>query len=171
MTSSPLPVPTPDDAARDGLSATLGDEQAPAGIPGRPERENPTQPVQFFVTGTPAPQGSKRHVGGGRMVESSKKVGPWRAAVAWTASQQQQHTPGPVTVRLTFYLARPKSAPKSRVWPDRKPDLDKLIRSTLDGLTESGVIEDDARIQSVSAQKVYAQPGRPCGADIRIEAL
>ena len=33
------------------------------------------------VLGTPAPQGSKRHVGGGRMVESSKLVGPWREAV------------------------------------------------------------------------------------------
>ena len=36
----------------------------------------------FHITGiTPAPQGSKRHVGNGRMVESSAKVKPWREAV------------------------------------------------------------------------------------------
>ena len=33
---------------------------------------------RFAVLGLPAPQGSKRHVGEGRMVESSKRVKPWR---------------------------------------------------------------------------------------------
>ena len=42
--------------------------------------------ITFHVSGTPAPQGSKRHVGGGRMIESSKKVEPWREAVARVAS-------------------------------------------------------------------------------------
>ena len=33
----------------------------------------------------PAPQGSKRHVGGGRLIEASKRVKPWRQAVAATS--------------------------------------------------------------------------------------
>jgi hypothetical protein len=37
--------------------------------------------LRVDVYGLPAPQGSKRHVGGGRMIEASKKVGPWREAV------------------------------------------------------------------------------------------
>lgn len=37
--------------------------------------------IKILVNGSPAPQGSKRHVGGGRMVEASAKVGPWRDAV------------------------------------------------------------------------------------------
>ena len=37
---------------------------------------------RFAVFGLPAPQGSKRHVGEGRMVESSKRVKPWRRQVA-----------------------------------------------------------------------------------------
>lgn len=34
---------------------------------------------RFSVLGLPAPQGSKTHVGEGRMVESSKRVKPWHA--------------------------------------------------------------------------------------------
>ena len=41
--------------------------------------------ITFEVYGQPAPQGSKRHVGGGRMIESSKAVAPWREAVKWAA--------------------------------------------------------------------------------------
>jgi crossover junction endodeoxyribonuclease RusA len=41
----------------------------------------PMEGVAFTVRGLPAPQGSKRHVGGGRMVESSANVKPWRADV------------------------------------------------------------------------------------------
>lgn len=41
--------------------------------------------VEFFASGTPAPQGSKRHVGRGIMIESSRKVRPWRAAVVAAA--------------------------------------------------------------------------------------
>lgn len=69
-----------------------------------------------------------------------------------------------------FYLRRPPSAPKSRQYPDRKPDLDKLIRSTLDALVIGGVIEDDARIIAIRAGKVYART-RPTGALIEINSL
>ena len=41
--------------------------------------------VEFTVLGVPAPQGSKRHVGRGVLVESSNALGPWRDAVAWAA--------------------------------------------------------------------------------------
>jgi hypothetical protein len=40
----------------------------------------------------------------------------------------------------------PASGPKTRTRPDRRPDLDKLVRSTLDALTTAGTIEVDARI-------------------------
>jgi crossover junction endodeoxyribonuclease RusA len=123
--------------------------------------------VSFFVVGTPAPQGSKRFVGNGRMVESSKALAPWRAAVAWVASQHPL-TPGPVEVTLDFALARPRSAPKSRLWPDRKPDLDKLERGCLDALTAAAVIEDDARVVRLSSWKRYALPGEATGVGVTI---
>lgn len=44
------------------------------------------EPITFLVTDmAPAPQGSKRHVGKGVMVESCKNVKPWRLLVAKTA--------------------------------------------------------------------------------------
>ena len=39
----------------------------------------------FNVNGTPGAQGSKRHVGHGVMIESSKKVKPWRTDVKTAA--------------------------------------------------------------------------------------
>lgn len=77
--------------------------------------------LAFTVIGTPAPQGSKRHVGGGRMVESSKAVAPWRDSVAWTARGEanKRGVPqfaGPLYVEIRFRLAMPKS----RKAPDRK---------------------------------------------------
>jgi len=118
------------------------------------------------VYGEPAPQGSKRHVGNGVMVESSKKVKPWREAVKWAIlSQTRQTFLGPVVVSIDFFLPRPKSAKKG-ARPFRKPDLDKLVRSTFDAITDTGLIEDDARIVSVGASKWYASDAQPLGAEI-----
>jgi crossover junction endodeoxyribonuclease RusA len=105
----------------------------------------------------PAPQGSKRHVGRGIMVESSTKVKPWREAVKWAFLETRKAMMlGPVSVSMFFTLPKPKSAPKKRrTSPDRKPDIDKLVRSTLDALTQAGAIEDDARVVWLTAQKLY----------------
>ena len=119
--------------------------------------------MTITVHGLPAPQGSKRFMGlkGGRgiLIESSKKVKPWREAVKWAALEQGGRMAGPVVVDIVFTLPKPKSAPKRReTYPDRHPDLSKLIRSTEDALTDAGVWEDDARVIRCVALKVY--PGQ-----------
>lgn len=132
------------------------------------------------VHGTPAPQGSKRHVGNGVMVESSAKVKPWREAVKWAVLQAvldadrwnvrqsyagrweiiRRPIEGPISVDLVFTVAKPASAPKrTRTWPAKRPDLDKLIRSTLDAITDSGAIRDDAQIVELTAAKRYPGEG------------
>ena len=139
--------------------------------------------MTITVYGMPAPQGSKRHVGRGIMIESSAKVKPWREAVKWAAVEamaRPDHMPdapmirGPVRISVAFTLPRPKSRPKRELWPDRKPDLDKLVRSTLDAIVDAGAIEDDARVIEVRAWKVF--PGGLAGLNvpgalIRIEAV
>lgn len=119
--------------------------------------------IAFHVHGTPAPQGSKRHVGHGVMVESSKLVKPWREAVKFAALEVRPAEPidGPVAVCLAFTLAAPASAPKRRLamGPCRKPDIDKLVRSTLDAIVDAGLIVDDARVVGLHATKRYGQPG------------
>lgn len=113
--------------------------------------------LQVMVYGTPAPQGSKRHVGGGRLIESSQMVKPWREAVKYACLQAGAYpVTGPVRVDITFTLKKPTSAPKRReTWPTKRPDLDKLVRSTLDGLTEGGCWADDAQVVQLVARKAY----------------
>jgi Holliday junction resolvase RusA-like endonuclease len=114
--------------------------------------------------------------GRGILVESSAKVKPWREAVVYAARQAvaQVSRPlldtatgavvqcvrphdnmrayplpleGPLGVSMVFTLPKPKSAPKrTRSWPDKKPDLSKLARSTEDALSDAGVWVDDARV-------------------------
>lgn len=125
----------------------------------------------FHVTGVPAPQGSKRHVGNGRMIESSKKVKPWRAAVQLASALARgflDPLDGPLVLSVDFYLPAPAKS-KFGDKPAGPPDLDKLLRSTCDGLTSSGIIADDARIVSIHARKHWAidEPG----AHIRITPL
>lgn len=118
--------------------------------------------IEFNVLGEPAPQGSKRHVGNGRMIEASKKVGPWRAAVKNAAvlyinENNHEKLSGPVIVEITFYLQKPKTV--DRQLPHVRPDLDKLIRSTFDALTYSQIWEDDCQVVNVNAFKFYGTPG------------
>jgi Holliday junction resolvase RusA-like endonuclease len=107
------------------------------------------------VIGTPAPQGSKKFVGlaksgRGILVESSKKVKPWREDVKAAAEAARAGRPaldGALVARMVFTLQKPASAPKrKRLYPMRKPDLSKLVRSTEDALADAGLIADDARI-------------------------
>lgn len=110
--------------------------------------------IEITVYGTPAPQGSKKFVGmvngHGMMVESSKKVKPWRQDVKAAAIEARNGAApidGPIVVRMVFTMPKPLSAPKrKRTYPDKKPDLSKLARSTEDALTEAGIWRDDARV-------------------------
>lgn len=124
--------------------------------------------LEFTVLGVAAPQGSKRHVGKGVLVESSKAVGPWRDSVAWCCQQAIEPLgmyplTGPLRVHLSFWLRRPKAVRKAE-WVSKRPDLDKLVRSTLDGLTMGGAWVDDAQVADLAASKkyVYEWVSSPC---------
>ncbi|WP_420100159.1 RusA family crossover junction endodeoxyribonuclease [Corynebacterium sp.] len=126
----------------------------------------------FFVPGTPAPQGSKKYVGhrAGRpvLLESSAKVRPWRAVVAQVAALNCRGIiDGPVHVTTEFVMPRPKSLPKRVLHMVKKPDLDKLIRSTLDALSGIAYV-DDNRVTTIHASKRYATTGEPTGAHITV---
>lgn len=134
------------------------------------------------VYGTPAPQGSKQaYVRGKRavLVEVSRKVKPWREAVVAAAQASGLSYGGIVAVHVIFYMPRPKSHYGSRKgqpylkdtapsYPSGKPDIDKLLRSTFDALTTSGIIEDDSRIVEVFARKLYERENCPPGAAIQL---
>lgn len=140
--------------------------------------------IVFYAEGVPAPQGSKTHVGGGRLIESSRQVGPWRDAVRRAAVEAMASRPpieGPVYLVQVFALPRPKShygtgrnsGRVKRGAPSRppvRPDLDKLARAVGDALT--GVCyRDDAQVVNLCAAKYYVtSSGRLSvpGVEIRI---
>ena len=150
--------------------------------------------ITVRVNGRPAPQGSKRHVGGGRMVEMSKAVGPWREAVR----SEIQHTDpargtggegvnqplhdGPVSVTLVFSFARPASHYGRRggqpylkdsapPFPAGRPDIDKLARACLDGIVMGGAIADDAQVCELVCCKCWCADGQVPGVLITITEM
>ena len=142
--------------------------------------------LSFYVHGRPAPQGSKRHVGRGILVESSKAVAPWRidvkhAALAAITDTAWDTLTGPVNATFCFFFARPKSHYGSgsnaanlkpsapfHITSRAAGDLDKLARSTCDALVAAGVIADDSQIVHLDASKDY---GSHDGAHITIASL
>ena len=137
--------------------------------------------IELSVLGLdPAPQGSKRHVGGGRLIESSKRVKPWRAAVAHEARLTGQQVAGPCAVELRFRFTRPRSHCKAsgglrasapRFCVVKRNDLDKCCRSTLDGLVDGGLLADDCLVVELFASKRYCRADEQPGAVVRIRRL
>src|SRR5215831_4942691 len=126
--------------------------------------------VSFEVPGEPQPQGSSkafkhRHTGRVMVTSDNARLRPWRDAVCWHARQALAAgapLAGPVAVELDFRFARPAghfgkrgirpAAPREHVV---RPDLDKLIRSVLDALSEAGIWRDDAQVITLAARKGY----------------
>jgi Holliday junction resolvase RusA-like endonuclease len=130
--------------------------------------------VSFTVRGVPVPQGSKRalvHRSTGRAVvieQAGQRHKDWRQDVRAAASQAMHPDgtwlpgmTGPVGVSLCFTVPKPKSAPKTRrTWPDKRPDLDKLVRTVLDAITGE-IIADDAQVIGAIVDETY-----PCECSI-----
>lgn len=141
--------------------------------------------VGFHVYGTPKPQGSKRHVGNGILVESAgEALKTWREDVKHAALRvraEHGELTGPLMLFVHFYLARPKShwrtgknahllSDRAPDYPAGRPDLDKLLRSTCDAITSAGLYGDDAQVVAFHAWKSYAREGLPPGAHLVLQA-
>lgn len=137
--------------------------------------------LTFTVAGmAPKPQGSKRYVGNGVMIESCKHVKPWRYLVQQAAIATGHPTiTGPISISCTFLFPRPKShytakgtlKPSAPTYHSVKPDGSKILRSTEDALVDSGLVQDDARIALASFTKRYATASEHPGAIITIISL
>ena len=123
----------------------------------------------FFVSGDPRPMGSKRamlHRNSGRVVmfeQGDKSLRSWQGAIREAArsfAQSYADFPleGPLTLKVNFSLPTPKSKRRKvesgGLLPDVRPDVDKLARAFIDGLT--GILfVDDAQIVDLRVTKVY----------------
>ena len=90
-------------------------------------------------------------------------LGAWEGTVATAASEQWPHPCAgrAVTLRIRYYMPRPKTAkPSKRPHPHVRPDIDKLERAVLDGLT-GVVFADDAQVVAIDHRKLYADGCSP----------
>ena len=135
--------------------------------------------LRVEVEGLPAPQGSKTAVmigGKARLIDGSTSKGraghkAWRSAVHEAAAKVAREAPEcpldePVSVSVVFRLPLPDSD-RHRTRHATTPDVDKLLRSTMDALVTAGVLHDDSRIYAIQGVKVYARR-TPAGATIDI---
>lgn len=152
------------------------------------------------IYGKPAPQGSKSFYGKGRVVESSPDVAVWRQQISDAIGYQQRGQQpalfdGPVHIDALFIMPRPRShwrtgkhagqlkATFEYAVPAVYPDIDKILRATLDGLTATkktlpngkqhwlrdGLLKDDGQVTQLGhVEKIYESPGNPPGAEIEI---
>ena len=131
---------------------------------------------QFFIAGLPAPQGSKNAYLRGKkvvLVEASKKIEPWRKAVAEAAKKRLQETgeiyfDEGVEVWVRFILPRPPS--NKSLYPIVPPDLDKLERGIYDAITIAGIWKDDSLVVRSHATKIWSADGLT-GAHVIIEPI
>ena len=122
--------------------------------------------IEYKIVAIPRPQGSKRHVGRGIMVESSKHIKNWRAFARLKAEEAMEFSslidkPDAVCVGVLFCFDRPQkhylkgglrfSAPSLHT---SAPDTDKLLRALLDSMTGI-VFKDDSQVAKVLAIKIY----------------
>jgi Holliday junction resolvase RusA-like endonuclease len=134
--------------------------------------------LTFWVAGEVVGQGSMRAVaikGKPRVIHNSPRaLMTWRTRIAQEA-QHAMMADGfgimargvPVLVSATFYMARPLShmgrsglRPSAPDLPTGTPDIDKLARALLDGLT-GVVFNDDAQVVFLHLAKGYCEIDEP----------
>jgi len=127
--------------------------------------------LTFHVDINPVPKGRPRFskIGGFMRSYTPKKTSDYETEVRTQAQAVMTREPleTPVAVYLYFRLPIPRSHSKKRQEaclngserPTKKPDIDNLAKSVLDGL--NGVVwHDDSQIVSLHLTKVYARnPG------------
>ena len=133
------------------------------------------QRVEFKVLGTPRPKGSTRSFYDPRRrrivtLSDCATLKPWESMIRASAGSAWQGEPaaGPMVVSVTFHMPRPRShygrgrnvgklKPSAPRCHTSKPDIDKLTRGLLDGMTQV-IFRDDRQVMSLRAYKTYASP-------------
>lgn len=141
--------------------------------------------LSFVVPGDPVPQGSmvpfisrgRAHMKPG----NERELHAWREkvarAVTLASGGRLVGDNVPVTVNVVFRLQPPLKMPRERVAATVAPDVDKLLRAVLDGMTVNeygaagkfGLYADDKQVVDAHPRKEYATASHPPGAYIEVE--
>lgn len=139
--------------------------------------------LKFSAFGKPMPQGSKTPgmTKDGRLFVRENNTAAhkeWREIVrdaCWHAMREvgwQTLTDTPISVTLQFRFDARKAERDEEGTPKiTTPDLDKLIRSVLDSLTDAGAWDDDSRVVDIKAVKYYTADSQRKGVVIRVTPM
>ncbi len=176
-----------------GASSPLRFTPAPSVLEGTLSKPGPA--LSIFVRGLPAPQGSMTTRRGGFTDKNGKYHGAklkasneaelesWRGQVwtqcfaAWAGRPKIVNRC--VAVDLTFYVMKSRGREPWMLDPEtglyrlaEMPDLDKLARAVLDGITFGKVWADDKLCTDLSARAYFASPPDvPPGCQIELRVL
>jgi crossover junction endodeoxyribonuclease RusA len=135
--------------------------------------------LSFTVYGKPEPQGSTRAFipkGWNRAIITgdNPKLKSWRQELSKAALLACCHhkecgfplpSRTPVRATILFFFKAPKKV--NCQWKTTRPDLDKLVRATLDGMT--GIVYDDD--SQVCSAVIVKQFGKPERVEISVETI
>lgn len=149
------------------------------------ERRGDQELVAFSVGGEAQTQGDLRASRFGKLYHSNPKLESWRTLVGHEARLAMAGRPllaGPLRLSVRFILPRPgyhfgtgRNAGQLKerfrhAYPDKQPDLDKLVRAIKDALTKI-VWNDDGQVSRLGAQKDYAPEGEGAGVQVVVEPM
>lgn len=120
--------------------------------------------LPFAIVGPPVAMGRPRFTRTGRVYVPQHT----REAVEQIADAAQsiikEPIEGAISLKVTFVHARPgrlnrKKDPAERMAKTTKPDLDNLIKTVMDGLTQGNAWHDDNQVCRIYAEDYYAAKG------------
>lgn len=140
--------------------------------------------IEFFVAGEPVPQGSTKAFYIKKLervvtTHTNANTEAWRNRIATEAQHANELRPQSYfsddrrlgyEVVMEFTFTRPKSTPKRWKLNTKRPDLDKLVRAVLDGITNV-LIPDDSQVVRITAGKCYGDCDCSPGLRISIRRL
>ena len=145
--------------------------------------EDANDVVEIFVGGEPVPQGSTKSFYIKKLnrvvtTHGNKNTNRWRERIAHEAQATDKtrevsffdaNRALGYAVEAKFIFTKPKSTPKKVKLNTKRPDLDKLIRAVLDGITDV-LIPDDAQVVSRTCDKCYGE-NEPPGLRIKVRKI
>lgn len=137
--------------------------------------------MNFYVMGTPKPQGRPRAFNRGNHAAVYSPVTQWRNDVKYAAAQEEP-IEGAVKVQIHYFFHRPKShygtGKNAEILKDsapwhmvKRPDLDNLNKAVLDAIQDAGLLADDSAVTQLESMKRYVSPSDKQGASITILSL
>lgn len=139
--------------------------------------------IRVNAYGVPVSKGSPQVVTRGhggkplpfpRVLDDTPELTAWSKSVAGAAlvavagQARPIYRKAPLVAGIEFRFERPESV--KRLWPDVKPDIDKLARAVFDPL-EDLVFDNDSRIVGLLAVKRYVGPREHPGALVQLGGI